>query len=133
MNSTIDSPPAPGLSLSASTNHPQTIVLQPYGDLTESESHHFRQTLEEALELAADNVIVDLLWVQHIDSQGIAALVSGIEKAMRLSKSISFKGMNHHTRFDMESEWERQRQIQFGTWIDSFKEDLEAFLVNPLQ
>jgi anti-anti-sigma regulatory factor len=108
--------------------NPQTIVLQPNNDLNASCSNSFQQSLEEALNLAVEGVIVDLLWGDVTDSKGIEALVAGLEKATILGKLLSFQSMNPDTRAAVEAEWDRQRDLRFGTWDDVFELELERFL-----
>lgn len=108
--------------------NPRTIVLQPNNDLNSSCSDSFQRSLEEALELAVEGVIVDLLWGNVTDCKGIEALVTGLEKATVLGKSLSFQSMNPHTRTLMEAEWDRQRNLRFGSWDDVFELELERFL-----
>ncbi|MBF2026871.1 MAG: hypothetical protein IGS48_08900 [Oscillatoriales cyanobacterium C42_A2020_001] len=109
---------------------PATIVLQPNGVLNQGNREHFQQTLEDALELATESVIVDLIWVNETDADGVTALVAGIEKAASLGKAISFQSMNHATRMAIEAEWDRRRAVQFGSWSDRFEAKLERFLDN---
>lgn len=109
---------------------PATIVLQPSGALDQGNWEHFQQTLEEALELATESVIVDLIWVNETDTDGVRALVAGIEKAASLGKAISFQSMSHVTRMATEAEWDRRRAVQFGAWSDRFEAKLERFLDN---
>ncbi len=126
-SSSLTSELAPGVS------KPSTIVLQPSGALDRESREHFQQTLEEALDQAIEGVIVDLIWVEATDAEGVTALVAGIEKAASLGKAISFQSMSHSTRIAMEAEWDRQRAIRFGSWSDRFKADLEHFLDNLAQ
>lgn len=107
---------------------PHTIVLQPGGNLDPISSSEFRVQLEAAIEQVTDAVIVDFLWVNSTDSQGIAALVAGIQRAATLGKAISFQSMDARTRAALEQEWNRQRRLSFGPWQDQFKDDLEQFL-----
>ncbi|MDX2231520.1 MAG: STAS domain-containing protein [Leptolyngbyaceae cyanobacterium bins.349] len=150
MHSAIESshlsplPPTAATGLAAAGLHPfesaklemvgavvrSTIVLQPTGELNHENGQTFCQVLEQALELAAEGVIVDLLWVNGMDAAGIAALVAGAEKAAVLGKVISFQAMNYQTRVAMEREWEQRRQQRFGAWSDRFAVHLEPFL-NP--
>ncbi len=108
--------------------NPRTIVLQPNNDLNSSCSDRFQRSLEEALDLATEGVIVDLLWGDVTDCKGIKALVTGLEKATVLGKSLSFQSMNPHTRTLVEAEWDRQRNLRFGSWDDVFELKLERFL-----
>lgn len=109
-------------------SHPSTIVLQPCRELTQDNSLVFQQSLEAALDLAKESVIVDLLWVEVTDAAGISALVVGLEKAACLGKSISFQSMRHQTRVAMEVEWQRQRHQRLGTWHDRTAANLAQFL-----
>lgn len=108
--------------------NPRTIVLQPNNDLNASCSDSFQRSLEEALELAVEGVIVDLLWGNVTDCKGVEALVMGLEKATILGKSLSFQSMNPQTRTLVEAEWDRQRDLRFGAWDDVFELELERFL-----
>lgn len=109
-------------------SHPSTIVLQPSSELTQDNSLVFQRSLEAALDLAKDSVIVDLLWVETTDAAGISALVVGLEKAACLGKTISFQSMRHQTRVAMEVEWQRQRHQRLGTWHDLTEANLAQFL-----
>jgi anti-anti-sigma regulatory factor len=107
---------------------PHTIVVQPSCDLDQTSVDDFQMGLESALAQASDAVIVDFLWVQKTDAQGVAVIVSAIEQAAALGKSLSFHAMNRPTRAAMEAEWDRQRQARFSTWIDDCGTELEQFL-----
>lgn len=115
-------------ALVSELSQPQTIVLQPNGALNRENSQSFGRSLAAAIELTRESVIVDLLWVDEIDAEGIVALVAAIEKAGCSGKAISFQAMDNRTRLAMEAEWDRQRQIRFGSWTDAFGADLEQFL-----
>lgn len=109
-------------------NHPSTIVLQPCRELTQETGCAFQRMLEEALELALERVIVDMLWVEKTDMAGIAALVAGLEKAASLGKIVSFQAMPYQTRVAVSEEWERQRQRRLGIWHDRYETSLAEFL-----
>ncbi|MEX0269054.1 STAS domain-containing protein [Leptolyngbyaceae cyanobacterium UHCC 1019] len=127
MESTLHRPEIPFEIDPPNSFNPQTIVLQPNNDLSSS-SNSFQQSLEEALDLAGERVIVDFLWGDVTDSQGVEALVAGLEKATLLGKSLSFQSMNPQTRTLVEAEWDRQRHLRFGAWDDVFELELERFL-----
>lgn len=110
------------------SSNPATIVLQPIEALVQETSLAFRSSLIEALELANENVIVDLLWIEKIDAAGVAALVVGVEKAMTLGKTLSFQAMHPSIHQAVEAEWEQQRQSRLGSWSDRFEANLEHFL-----
>lgn len=128
MESTLDRPETPFEISQPDSFNPRTIVLQPNNDLNVSCSASFQRSLEEALDLAVDGVIVDLLWGNVTDMKGIEALVAGLEKATALGKSLSFQSMNPQTRATVEAEWDRQRDLRFGAWDDVFEMALERFL-----
>jgi anti-anti-sigma regulatory factor len=109
-------------------SYPSTIVLQPCRELTQDHSLVFQQSLEAALDLAQESVIVDLLWVEETDAAGIAALVVGLEKAACLGKTLSFQSMRHQTRVAVEVEWQRQRHQRLGLWHDRTAANLAQFL-----
>jgi anti-anti-sigma regulatory factor len=111
---------------------PHTLVLQPIGYLDRTNYREFQILLGMALEQAVSGVIVDCLWVEMMDEYGIQTLVSGIERAAKLGKTISFAAMNHSIRIAMEAEWDRQRDMRFGSWQDLFGSDLEQFLDEQL-
>ncbi|MBM0740342.1 hypothetical protein JOY44_01695 [Phormidium sp. CLA17] len=128
MESTLHRPETPFEIDQTDSCNPRTIVLQPNTDLSASCSHSFQQSLEEALDLAVEGVIVDLLWGDVTDFNGVKALVAGLEKATVLGKSLSFQSMNPQTRASVETEWDRQRNLRFGAWDDVFESKLERFL-----
>lgn len=128
MESTLHRPETPLEIDPPNSFNPQTIVLQPNNDLNSFSSTSFQQSLEEALDLSREGVIVDFLWGDVTDSQGIEALVAGLEKATLLGKSLSFQSMNPQTRTLVEAEWDRQRCARFGAWDNVFELELERFL-----
>lgn len=128
MESTLHCPEISLESNQTNSFNPQTIVLQPNSDLNASCSDSFQHSLEEALDLAVEGVIVDLLWSDVTDSKGVETLVAGLEKATILGKTLSFQSMNPQTRASVEAEWDRQRDFRFGTWNDVFELKLERFL-----
>lgn len=107
---------------------PYTIVLQPTGCLDSSNSISFQKALEDSLEQAIDGVIVDLLWVESTDADGVAVLAKGIQQAGVLGKQLSFQSMDVSTRIALDEEWVRQRETIFGSWSQQFGSELERFL-----
>ncbi len=107
---------------------PSTIVLQPNGSLDCTSSPEFQRVLEESLEHVTDAVIVDFLWIESTDVYGVSALIAGIQRAAILGKVLTFQSMDVRTRTALASEWNRQREINFGPWNDLFEKDLERFL-----
>ncbi len=117
---------------SASQPNPHALVLQPIGHLDSTNYQEFQMLLETALTQSDKGVIVDFLWVEVVDEWGIQTLVSGIERAAKLGKTISFTAMNYSIQVAMEAEWDRRRDIRFGSWQDLFGSDLEQFLEEQL-
>lgn len=107
---------------------PYTIVLQPSGCLDAVTSSAFQQELQQALEVTANAVIVDLLHVGVVEREGVSALLAGIKLATSLNKSLSICSMSRMTRMALETEWNRQRATILGTWNDLCKQDFELFL-----
>lgn len=113
---------------SATHVNSHTCVLQPTGHLDGTTYQDFQLLLEMALEQPVHSVIVDLLWVDGVDEYGIQTLLTGIERAAKLGKIISFAAMSYSIQVAMEAEWDRQRDLRFGSWQDLFGSDLEQFL-----
>lgn len=108
--------------------NPAILVLQPSGALTQANSREFQYELESTLEQVAEAVIVDLIWVDSTDVYGIAALVSGLERAKALGKFLSFQSMNGSDRLALETAWAHQQETSAGAWTHTFSSDLESFL-----
>jgi len=87
-----------------STLRPSTVVLRPSGCLDSSRSPAFRQSLEQALELATDTVIVDLLSVNVIKAEGIRSLIAGMKRAAALGKTLSLEFVDAVTRMILEEQ-----------------------------
>jgi anti-anti-sigma regulatory factor len=124
MNTTMDSTP------STLNERPCTVVVQPVGFLDQANAAAVEQSLLQALELATTGVIVDLLWIETADADGICALIRSVEQAAELNKSIVFQSMSRRIQAAMEAEWEQRRMIRLGSWQDCFGSDLEQFLDN---
>ncbi len=109
---------------------PTILALQPEGALNEATSRNFQQALEEALEQVTETVMVDFLWVEAIDSYGIAALVAGLQRAAALGKFLSFQSMDADSALVLETAWAQQQEREAGGWTHTFSADLELFLGN---
>ncbi len=107
---------------------PHTIVLQPNGCLNAVTSSRFQQELEQALEVTANAVIVDLLHIEAVEQEGVSALLAGIKLATSLNKSLSICSMSMGTRLALETERGRQRTVTLGAWSDLCKQEFELFL-----
>jgi len=106
-----------------------TIILQPES-LHGFSGHAFQQSLEEAL-THASGVIVDLLWVGKVDSDGINLLAQSMIRSQVSGKDITFLGLEHNAKLELE------HRIQYSVESSScnstlghgiFAPDFEAFL-----
>lgn len=79
-------------------SRPVTIVLRPNGCLGGTLCESLQRQLDAALELTQDTVVVDLLWVDDIQTEGIETLVAGLQKATRLGKTLSLRSLDLETR-----------------------------------
>lgn len=116
----------------ASCFNPHALVLQPTGHLNSTNYREFQVLLHTALDQAVDSVVIDFLWIEGVDEYSIQTLVSEIERAAKLGKIISFIAMSQPIQNALETEWDRQRTIRFGSWQDLFGSDLEQFLDEQL-
>jgi anti-anti-sigma regulatory factor len=115
------------LTLNAQPEDAETVVLQPCGRLTGIGGATFRTTLAQAI-AQADSVVVDLLWVEAIDEQGVATLLAGMRQAYALGKSLAFLGMDAATRTALDKIWGQQRDQDLPTQQDLFTPEFEQFL-----
>jgi anti-anti-sigma regulatory factor len=105
----------------------KTVVLQPWGHLTEIREAAFRTALVQAI-AQADSVIVDLLWVEAIDDQGMETLLAGMRQAHALGKSLVFLAMDAATRTALDKSWSQQRDTDLPQQTDLFSPEFEQFL-----
>ena len=77
---------------------PHTVVLRPNGRLDAMSSAAFTKALEQALELTSETVVVDLLWIDSVEPEGIACLVAGLKRASALGKTLSLRFMDVATQ-----------------------------------
>lgn len=98
-------------SLNTSTmedRRPRTVVLRPNGRLDAVSSPAFTKALQQALELTAETVVVDLLWVESVEPEGIACLIAGLKRASGLGKTLSLRFMDVATQAAVQAASERQ-------------------------
>jgi len=106
---------------------PKTVVLQPHGALLGEAGVTFQSSLDQAIVDAAA-VIVDLLWVNRVDDQGIAILLAGMKRAQASGKSLAFLAMDEATRAALDAVWEQQRKAKASPQTDRFTPNFEQFL-----
>lgn len=112
---------------SVSERSPKTVVLQPRGALLGGAEVTFQSSLAQAIVEAAA-VIVDLLWVNSVDDQGIAILLAGMKRAQTSGKSLAFLAMDGTTRAALDAVWEQQRKAEASPQTDRFTPNFEQFL-----
>ncbi len=102
-----------------------TIILQPES-LDGSSGQTFQQSLEQAL-THASGVIVDLLWVGTVDSDGINLLAQSMVRSQASGKDITFLGLEHDAKLELEHRIKSSSpNSTLGHGI--FAPDFEAFL-----
>ncbi|MFB2877288.1 STAS domain-containing protein [Floridanema aerugineum] len=87
---------------------PRTVVLRPNGCLDSVSSPSFTKALEQALELTTDTVVIDLLWVDFVEAEGISCLIAGLKQASALGKNLSLRFMDVTTQAAVEAGYNRQ-------------------------
>ncbi len=107
----------------------KTVVLQPRGVLLGEAGVAFQSSLDQAI-VDATAVIVDLLWVNRVDDQGIAILLAGMKRAQASGKSLAFLAMDGATRVALDAVWEQQREAEASPQTDWFTPNFEQFLDN---
>ncbi|MBD2326676.1 hypothetical protein [Alkalinema sp. FACHB-956] len=111
---------------SPATGQSRTIVLQPSA-LTGSDGNQFQNSLDRALQ-QAESVIVDLLWVDSIEDEGLTVLFAGMQQAFLLNKPLSFLSMDRNTRSALDHLWEQQRDQEHLLRDEVFTAEFESFL-----
>ncbi|MCC3433610.1 MAG: hypothetical protein JGK38_30865 [Microcoleus sp. PH2017_15_JOR_U_A] len=118
--------------LAPETTASHTIVLQPKGCLGGIAVLDFQINLEQALEMAALRVVVDMQQVDVVAPDGIAVLARGLELAAILGKSIVFDSIDLATYIGLRAEWRISRETCFGPWGDLFEGEFEQFLTDEM-
>lgn len=95
-------------SIAPAVSKPFVFVLQPRGVLNHLTSSAFLTEVAVALEQASEQVIVDLLWVDTIDEQGMAMLVASLEQAAVLGKKLVLHSLDYRTRTSLTAAVHRQ-------------------------
>ena len=77
-----------------------TMILQPES-LHGSSGQTFQKSLEQAL-VHANGVIIDLLWVGTVDSDGINLLAQSMIRLQTSGKEITFLGLEHNAKRELD-------------------------------
>lgn len=106
-----------------------TIVLQPES-LHGSSGQTFKRSLEQAL-VHASGVIIDLLWVGTVDSDGINLLAQSMIRLQASGKDVTFLGLEHNAKIELDHQIKRSLAssssaptVGYGIFAPEF----EAFL-----
>jgi ABC-type transporter Mla MlaB component len=101
-------------------------VLQPYA-LSGPDGQRFQASLDQAMECRSA-VIVDLLWIKEIQSEGLNLLLGAMQQAQSAGISLLFQSMDQATRNQLDDLWEQRRDM--GVHHDLFAPDFENFLAS---
>ncbi|MCL1469499.1 STAS domain-containing protein [Argonema antarcticum] len=85
------------------SGRPRTVVLRPNGCLDGMSCPAFTKALEQALEITTDTVVVDLLWVDNVEAEGVKSLITGLKRAAALGKTLSLRFMDVGTQAAVEA------------------------------
>jgi anti-anti-sigma regulatory factor len=105
-----------------------TMVLQP-SYLTGVEGSVFQAAFAQALQQASV-ILVDLIWLDQIDRDGLDVLLDVMKRADDQSKTVSFLSMDAATRQWLDEQWEQENTPLAVGRNDLFAPDFEKFLAN---
>lgn len=107
---------------------PHTLVLQPQGQLDQDNHADFQAALSQALDTAQTAVIVDFLWVEAIEPQGLKVLQACLNQAVEQGKHLILHRLPTEIRQALVTEQDLQRSSRLGVWTDSCRADFARFL-----
>lgn len=103
-----------------------TMILQPQG-LTGALGQAFQQSLDEALK-SAPTVIVDLLWVESIEGDGLHVLAQAVLRSQTEGKELTFLGLEHQAQVEIERRIQKGPKVEAKDSYSIFAPEFEAFL-----
>jgi anti-anti-sigma regulatory factor len=103
-----------------------TLILQPQG-LTGALGQAFQQSLEEAMK-SAPTVIVDLLWVESIEGEGLQVLAQALLRSQTEGKELTFLGLEHKAQVEIERRIQKGPKVEAKDSYSIFAPEFEAFL-----
>ena len=86
-------PPAPSVAIQVEEN-PAATLLHVRGRLTIEQVSAFYDSIEEAVRGDAPRLVVDLTACPFIDSAGIAALVTALQRVRQARQEFALAGLN---------------------------------------
>jgi anti-anti-sigma regulatory factor len=124
-------PPTREVRSDRSSPPSETVVLQPHS-LVGNVGNSFYQALDTAIDTAIDRtssrIIIDLLWIDHWDTETIKLLVKASLKAHSQGHSLTFLGMDPATRTKFDQSVQQGHQADRAGSYSVFDPDFEAFL-----
>jgi anti-anti-sigma regulatory factor len=103
-----------------------TMILQPQG-LTGALGQAFQQSLDEAMK-RAPTVIVDLLWVESIEGDGLHLLAQALLRSQTEGKELTFLGLEHKAQVEIERRIQKSPKVEAKDSYSIFAPEFEAFL-----
>jgi anti-sigma B factor antagonist len=94
-----------GLSMNFSNGSPldsSIKIIRPIGSLTAKSISRFNQELTAAISSDADELLVDMGQVNHIDNDGLVALMNAFNSAQALGKRVSLHSLPPSVRIVFE-------------------------------
>ncbi len=103
-----------------------TLILQPQG-LTGDLGQAFQESLDEAMK-SAPTVIVDLLWVESIEGDGLNLLAQALLRSQTEGKDLTFLGLEHKAQVEIERQLQKAPKTESKDSYNIFAPEFEAFL-----
>lgn len=107
-------------------NISETIILQPQG-LSGALGQAFQQSLDGAMK-GTPTIIVDLLWVEAIDSDGLHLLAQALLRSQTEGKDLTFLGLEHKAQVEIERRIQTTPIPEPKDCYSIFAPEFEAFL-----
>jgi hypothetical protein len=104
------------------------VSLQPQGNLDLANSTAFAQVLEQAIELAIDVVVIDLIDVETITTEGMVMLQAAMELAFDCDKELSFWSVPADISQNLRRERDRQHALRLSQRLESYSPGFQEFL-----
>jgi anti-anti-sigma regulatory factor len=103
-----------------------TVILQPHS-LSGVSGQSFQESLEAAI-AKAPAIIVDLLWVETVDREGLQLLVQALLRSKREGKDLTFLGLEHQAQVEIDRQINQGQKREPKDSYSIFAPEFEAFL-----
>jgi anti-anti-sigma regulatory factor len=107
-------------------NTSKAIILQPQG-LSGALGQSFQQSLDGAMS-STPTIIVDLLWVESIDSEGLHLLAEALLRSQTEGKDLTFLGLERKAQIEIERRTQKGSALENRDTHCIFAPEFEAFL-----